>query len=180
MFANYYEVLGVDAQVDGEALRKAFRRCSWEAHPDRGGSTERMKLINEAWTVLSNRDLRDLYDKTRWGKTKSEGDPPEAGVGPTGQTTAKEAGGSPTQDPLQEERRVQQEAEQELWRYMEYHNRMNPGVAKYYADPKMATFKRFQKHLTAFFKMLKVVLLWYVIVFLAVAFLYFVFVESIE
>lgn len=174
MFANYYEVLGVDAAVDDAALRKAFRRCSWEAHPDRGGSTERMKLINEAWTVLSNPQLRELYDKTRWGKPQSSaGASVDSQVGEGAKDSHKNEKGP---HGAANEKAAEEEAERELWRYMEFHNRMHPGLAQYYTDPKMATARRVQKHLVAFWGMLRILLLIYVIVFFAFVFLYLIFV----
>ncbi len=35
------------------------------AHPDLGGDEERAKLINEAYTVLGDADLRAAYDRAR-------------------------------------------------------------------------------------------------------------------
>lgn len=155
MFDDYYKILGVDPRADQDALKKAYRLKSWEAHPDRGGSAEGMKKINEAWTILSSGDLRAIYDRTRVG---------------TG-TSAK------TMD--EAIRKDRQEAEEELWRYMNYHNRMNPGVAQYYADPKKVRAKKIQKHFGSFFGMLKILLGAYTVVFLLIVVFYYIFVEPV-
>jgi molecular chaperone DnaJ len=64
---DYYEVLGVDRACDGHALKAAFRKLAMEHHPDRNDgcpdATNRFKEINEAYSVLSDRDKRATYDR---------------------------------------------------------------------------------------------------------------------
>lgn len=45
-------VLGVRVDADPEAVREAYREKVKEAHPDRGGSTEAFKRVNEAYETL--------------------------------------------------------------------------------------------------------------------------------
>jgi len=63
---DYYEVLGVDKNADEAALRKAYRSLAMKYHPDRNpgdpAAAEKMKEINEAYAVLSDRQKRRLYD----------------------------------------------------------------------------------------------------------------------
>jgi len=68
---DYYAVLGVSPDADLEAVRKAFLAEARRAHPDRGGSHERMVLVNEAWEILSNPEMRQAYDEHR-GHVRSE------------------------------------------------------------------------------------------------------------
>ncbi len=62
---DYYQILGVPPTADLNAIKKAFRRKVIECHPDRGGSHAEMVLVNEAWEVLSNAELRSRYDAAR-------------------------------------------------------------------------------------------------------------------
>lgn len=46
-------VLGLPPGFTGDELKRAYRRAASENHPDRGGSTERMVLVNEAHDLLA-------------------------------------------------------------------------------------------------------------------------------
>ncbi|KAI8450594.1 hypothetical protein BY996DRAFT_4587253 [Phakopsora pachyrhizi] len=59
---DYYKVLGVPRNVDERALKKAYRKATLKAHPDKGGSQAKMTALNEAYEVLSNPELRARYD----------------------------------------------------------------------------------------------------------------------
>ncbi|WVN88861.1 uncharacterized protein L203_104075 [Cryptococcus depauperatus CBS 7841] len=59
---DYYKVLGVSRDADERTIKKAFRRAAKTAHPDVGGSEEKMAALNEAYEVLSNPELRQRYD----------------------------------------------------------------------------------------------------------------------
>jgi hypothetical protein len=62
---NYYVVLGAaedDSQVEIERL---YKRLAKRHHPDRGGSAEKMKAVNEAYRVLGNESARRAYDMQR-------------------------------------------------------------------------------------------------------------------
>lgn len=62
---DYYGVLGVDKEASQVEIERQFKRQASKHHPDRGGSEERMKSLNEAYRVLKDRGLRDSYDATR-------------------------------------------------------------------------------------------------------------------
>jgi curved DNA-binding protein CbpA len=71
---DYYEALQVHPRASQEMVKKAYRTLMGEmgAHPDLGGDEERAKLINEAYAVLGDPDLRRAYDQARasrmpWG-----------------------------------------------------------------------------------------------------------------
>jgi len=59
---DYYKVLGVSRDADERTIKKAFRKAALGAHPDKGGSEAKMAVVNEAYEVLSNPELRQRYD----------------------------------------------------------------------------------------------------------------------
>ena len=65
--ANYYEILGVPRSAGEKDIRQAFRKLAREHHPDvnpgDSSSEDRFKRINEAYSVLSDSDKRQRYDK---------------------------------------------------------------------------------------------------------------------
>lgn len=63
---DYYEVLGVAPEADEEAIRRAFHALARECHPDvsRAPDAElRFRELSEAYSVLSKRESRLLYDR---------------------------------------------------------------------------------------------------------------------
>jgi curved DNA-binding protein CbpA len=62
---DYYGVLGVDKDASQPEIERQFKRQAAKHHPDRGGSEERMKSLNEAYRVLKDHSLRSSYDATR-------------------------------------------------------------------------------------------------------------------
>jgi DnaJ-like protein len=64
---DYYEILQVHPRASAEMVRKAYRTLMGEmgGHPDLGGDEERAKLINEAYAVLADADVRRAYDQAR-------------------------------------------------------------------------------------------------------------------
>lgn len=46
-------ILGIEPTFSGRDLKRAYRRAAAANHPDRGGSAERMVLVNQAYEVLS-------------------------------------------------------------------------------------------------------------------------------
>ena len=66
-FRNYYEILGVDRDIESDEIKRAYRRLARTYHPDMNPGNkeaeERFKDINEAYEVLSDPDRRARYDK---------------------------------------------------------------------------------------------------------------------
>jgi len=60
---DYYDVLGVSRNASTEEIKKAFYKLAHKHHPDKGGSSDKFKEINEAYQVLSNKEKRAQYDK---------------------------------------------------------------------------------------------------------------------
>src|SRR5713101_356139 len=64
---NYYKLLGVDPEAHPAIIKNAYRTNMSElnAHPDRGGTTEKAILLNRAREVLLDAALRREYDQRR-------------------------------------------------------------------------------------------------------------------
>jgi DnaJ-class molecular chaperone len=66
---DYYEILHVEADASSRKIKEAYRSLAFQYHPDRnGGGTdalEQMKMINEAYAVLSDPAKRKQYDNLR-------------------------------------------------------------------------------------------------------------------
>lgn len=66
---DYYEILEVEQDAAPLKIKEAYRRLAFQYHPDRNSgdydSLERMKIINEAYAVLSDTEKRARYDSFR-------------------------------------------------------------------------------------------------------------------
>jgi molecular chaperone DnaJ len=62
---DYYEILGVDRNSNDEDIKKAFRKLAFKYHPDHSEdkSGEAFKEINEAYSILCDREKRAAYDR---------------------------------------------------------------------------------------------------------------------
>ena len=66
MFKNYYSILGIPETSTLAQIKAAYRAQALKWHPDKNpdrDTTELMKDINEAYSILSNVDARARYDK---------------------------------------------------------------------------------------------------------------------
>lgn len=74
---DYYELLAITRDADGETIKKAYRKLALEHHPDRnGGSKEseaKFKEVTEAYEVLRDPDKRATYDRFGHAGLKSGG-----------------------------------------------------------------------------------------------------------
>jgi len=59
---DYYEVLEVSRDATEADIKKAFRKLSIKHHPDKGGDKILFQQIQRAYEVLSNEELRMVYD----------------------------------------------------------------------------------------------------------------------
>ena len=77
---DYYEVLGLQKGASDEEIKRAFRKMAMKYHPDKNpgdkAAEEKFKEINEAYSVLSDPDKKNKYD--RFGHA---GVDPNAGFG---------------------------------------------------------------------------------------------------
>ncbi len=69
-FKDYYKTLDVSRDATAEEIKKAFRRLARKYHPDVSKETDaeqKMKEVNEAYTVLSDPEKRAAYDQLGQG-----------------------------------------------------------------------------------------------------------------
>jgi hypothetical protein len=62
---DYYQILGVDEAVPQNQIDRLYKRLASQRHPDKGGSEEEMKSLNEAYRVLKDEQTRREYDAER-------------------------------------------------------------------------------------------------------------------
>lgn len=64
---DYYEILGVERSATADEIKKAYRKCALEHHPDRNPGNKRseelFKEATEAYQVLADTEKRSLYDR---------------------------------------------------------------------------------------------------------------------
>ncbi|KAK4597606.1 hypothetical protein RGQ29_015218 [Quercus rubra] len=80
--ADWYGILGVDPQADDETVRKQYRKLALMLHPDKNkslGADGAFKHISEAWSLLSDKGKRSLYDQRRNAKASQKASTPNAG-----------------------------------------------------------------------------------------------------
>jgi DnaJ-class molecular chaperone len=72
---DYYQVLGLEQNATDQQIKEAFRKLAFKYHPDRNrendATVEKMKLVNEAYAVLSNPAKKSEYDtlKSQFGSS---------------------------------------------------------------------------------------------------------------
>ncbi len=66
MSRDYYEILNVSRDADGDVIKKAYRKLAMKYHPDRNpddkAAEDRFKDAAEAYEVLSDAQKRQVYD----------------------------------------------------------------------------------------------------------------------
>jgi len=83
-FIDYYKVLQVDPEADRDVIEAAFRRLARKYHPDTnrsGEAEEKMKMLSEAYAVLSDPEKRARFDAQR-SSMQSDGNPFAGGPAP--------------------------------------------------------------------------------------------------
>ena len=66
---DYYQILSVNKNAASKEIKEAYRKLAFKYHPDRnkenGEAAEKMKIVNEAYAVLSSPEKRREYDALR-------------------------------------------------------------------------------------------------------------------
>lgn len=62
---DYYGILGADERTSRRDLERLYKRMAAQRHPDKGGSEEEMKTLNEAYCILRDEETRKEYDAKR-------------------------------------------------------------------------------------------------------------------
>ena len=71
---NFYNILDVNEKADSDEIKKAYRKLSFQWHPDRNkdpGAEEKFKEINEAYEILGDETKRKEYDSSRRDRYRS-------------------------------------------------------------------------------------------------------------
>ncbi|CAL9197447.1 J protein JJJ2-like [Musa acuminata AAA Group] len=72
---DWYAILSVSASADEDTVKKQYRKLALQLHPDKNksvGAEGAFQLISEAWSVLSDKSRRTLYDQKRCIKVFSQ------------------------------------------------------------------------------------------------------------
>ena len=64
MTRTHYDTLGIPRDADAATVKRAYRRKSRAAHPDKGGDHREMVAINRAYDTLADPQKRARYDQT--------------------------------------------------------------------------------------------------------------------
>lgn len=66
MAKNYYDILGVNKNASDDEIKKAYRSLAKKYHPDlnpgNSQAAEKLKEVNEAYSVLSDKTKKQNYD----------------------------------------------------------------------------------------------------------------------
>jgi len=63
---DYYEILGIEKTASDEEIKKQYKKLALKLHPDKNRSpksTEAFKKVTQAFSCLSNKEKRKIYDE---------------------------------------------------------------------------------------------------------------------
>ncbi|WFD28195.1 Chaperone protein dnaJ [Malassezia nana] len=79
---DFYAVLGIQKTADEGEIKKSYKKLALQLHPDKNrapGADEAFKLVSKAFTILSDKDKRAMYDRfggdpdSRFGSAAASG-----------------------------------------------------------------------------------------------------------
>ncbi|GAA1576554.1 MULTISPECIES: J domain-containing protein [Kribbella] len=74
--ADHYEVLNVERSASAAEIKSAYRKMALKVHPDQGGNAALFRLVQEAWSTLSDPAKRAAYDRSLAGHATPPPPPP--------------------------------------------------------------------------------------------------------
>ena len=83
MGRDFYAILGINKSATEDEIKKAYKKLAMKYHPDkakdetaRAKNEEKFKEVSEAYTILSDKEKREIYDKYgEDGLRRGEGGP---------------------------------------------------------------------------------------------------------
>lgn len=72
---DYYKILRIKKTANQQSIKKAYKRAAKKYHPDvnnKQNTEKKFKLIQEAYTVLSDKNKKAKYDKLYEEATNSK------------------------------------------------------------------------------------------------------------
>lgn len=73
---THYDNLKISRNATAQEIKKAYRRLAQKYHPDRNGNSAEsqriMKIINQAYAVLSDPESRRAYDRKLMEQEREE------------------------------------------------------------------------------------------------------------
>jgi DnaJ family protein A protein 2 len=85
-----YETLGVSTEASAAQLKRAYRKAALKHHPDKGGSPDKFKRAAEAFSILSDPQKRQLYDRYGMDGVAQESGAGAGGMGAAGGPSAED------------------------------------------------------------------------------------------
>lgn len=73
---DFYSILGISRNANQYQIKKAFRALARQLHPDKSddpNASEKFSDINDAYSVLSNEEKREQYDRCGEDCVKKDG-----------------------------------------------------------------------------------------------------------
>jgi curved DNA-binding protein CbpA len=70
---NYYRILGVTTAATTKELIEARKRRALETHPDHGGRREDFELVCRAFTILSQTQEREVWERAYRAEAGAKG-----------------------------------------------------------------------------------------------------------
>ena len=78
MSKDLYDILELSKEASDNDIKKQYKKLAMKYHPDKGGSADKFKEITDAYTILSDEDKKNKYDK--YGSADLENMPPPGDI----------------------------------------------------------------------------------------------------